>query len=136
MEKDRFRIAVFIPNQTIKKIVADFIDYAYKAMDFYPPIYKLNEMIADFATDKKLDAFHFLNDEIKKNSSIRDYISKEAHVKASLITYLCQNAYYEVKSEVEANKGYIDILMNPARDEIDYGAIIELKYIPKSEYSK
>ena len=136
MEKYRAGIKVYIPNQTIKKIVADFIDYAYKAMEFHPPIHKLNDLISDFAYEKKLDAFHFLNDEIKKNSSIRDYISKEAHVKASLITYLCQNSYYEVKSEVEANKGYIDILMNPARDEIDYGAIIELKYIPKSKYSK
>jgi hypothetical protein len=136
MEKDKFRIAVSIPNQTIKKIMADFISYAYKAMDFYPPIYKLNELIADFALEKKLDAFYFLNKEIEKNSSIRDYIRGEAHIKASLITYLCQNAYYEVKSEVEANKGYIDILLNPIRDEMEYGAIIELKYLSKKDYNE
>ncbi len=136
MEKYRAGVKVYIPNQTIKKIMSDFIDYAYKAMEFYPPIHKLNELVGDFAYEKKLDAFHFLNDEIKKNSSIRDYIAKEAHVKASLITYLCQNAYYEVQSEVEANKGYIDILLNPVRDEILYGAIIELKYISKKEYTE
>ena len=135
IKKDRFRISLSIPNQTIQKIMADFIDYAYKAMEFYPPVYKLNELVADFATDKKFDMFYFLHHEIKKNSSIRDYISQEAHVKASLITYFCQNNYYEVRSEVEANKGYIDILLNPIQDEMSYGAIIEVKYLTKKEYS-
>ena len=136
IQKYRASIKVSIPNQTIKKIMADFIEYAYRAIDFYPPTYKLNDLVADFAYDKRLDMFFFLNGEIKQNSSIRDYIKGESHIKASLITYLCQNNYYEVRSEVEANKGFIDILLNPIQDEISYGAIIELKYLSKKEYNK
>ena len=116
--------------------MADFIDYAYRAMDFYPLTYKLNDMVANFTYEKKLDIFYFLSNEIKKNSSIRDYIQKEAHIKASLITYLCQNNYYEVLSVVETNKGYADIILNPIHEEISYGAIIELKYLSKKEYNE
>jgi len=41
-----------------------------------------------------------------------------------------------VRSEFEINKGYSDITLNPIKKEIPYGAIIELKYIPKGKYSE
>jgi hypothetical protein len=136
MEKNRLNINLKIPNQTIKKIVADFIENAYRDIDFNVQLQRFNEHLANFALDGDLEVFRYLNDEVKKQSSIRDYIEGEAFMKGFLIAYLSLNPFYEVKSEAEITKGYVDILLNPIRDEISYGAVIEIKYISKSNYTK
>lgn len=46
------------------------------------------------------------------------------------------NPYYEVQTEVEVTKGFVDILLNPSMAEIPYGGVIELKYIPRSKYTE
>ena len=75
-------------------------------------------------------------DIIKNTSSLRDYIDGENFIKAYLLAYLNLNNFYEVKSEVESNKGYVDIYLNPIKEEVPYGVIIELKYIKRKEFNK
>jgi len=132
----RVGLDISIPNQTIKKIVADFIYSAYKDIDFTIKLQKFNNHILDFAYEKDLELFRYLNEEVKAQSCIRDYIDGENFIKGFLIAYLSLNPYYEVRSEFEINKGYSDITLNPIKKEIPYGAIIELKYIPKGKYSE
>jgi len=136
LQKYRFQLKLSIPNQTIKKIIAEFIQSAYRDVSFNPLIETFNNYLGDFAYEKDLKVFHYLADEVKNNSVIRDYIDGENFIKGFLIAYFSLNPYYEVMSEVEMNKGFADITLNPSIDEIPYGALIELKYIPRTKYTK
>lgn len=135
IEKYRTSLILKIPNQTIKKIVADFIYSAYKDIEFNIKLQKFNNHLSDFAYEKDLEVFRYLNEEVKAQSTIRDYIDGENFIKGFLVAYLSLNPFYEVKTELEVTKGFIDILLNPISPEIPYGGMIELKYIPKSKYT-
>ncbi|MDQ7047500.1 MAG: PD-(D/E)XK nuclease domain-containing protein, partial [Sulfurovum sp.] len=132
IEKEHFKIKFKIPNQTIKKLLSEFIHYAYRDFDDYT---MRVEKLADLAIYKDLSVFYYIAEVIKGSTSIRDYIDGENFVKAYLLAYLNLNTFYELKSEVESNKGYINILLDPISDEIPYGIIIELKYIKRSEFN-
>ena len=137
MKKELFRLKLTIPNQTLKKLLSEFIDYAYEDFDDYTmKIGTLNDHLAQLAINKDLKVFHYIAEVIKESTSIRDYIDGENFVKAYLMAYLNLNNFYELKSEVESNKGYIDILLDPIQEEVPYGVIIELKYIKRSEFNK
>ncbi|MEA2048054.1 MAG: AAA family ATPase [Campylobacterota bacterium] len=134
IERDLFRLNLKIPNQTLKKLLAEFIHYAYKDFkDYNMKVERLNVYLSDLAINKDLSVFHYMGDMIKNSTSIRDYIDGENFVKAYLLAYLNLNTFYELKSEVESNKGYIDILLDPIKEEVPFGVIIELKYIKRSE---
>jgi len=136
IEKYRISMNLKIPNQTIKKIVADFIENAYRDIDFNLQIQQFNHHLSNFGYDRSLEVFGYLNEQVKAQSSIRDYIEGEAFMKGFLIAYLSLNPFYEVKSEAEVTKGYVDILLNPIHDEIPYGGVIEIKYLSKSQFSQ
>ena len=137
IKKNLFKLDLKAPNQTIKKLLAEFIHYAYKEFDNYKiDIDALNEHLLNLAYDKDLSAFRYIADIIKSNSSLRDFIDGENFVKAYFLTYLNLNNFYEVTSEKESNKGYIDILLHPCKDEVPYGVIIELKYIKRKEFNE
>jgi len=136
IEHDILGVNLKIPNQTIKKILAEFIEYAYKDISFNLPLQKFNTQLKKFAINKQLDLFYYLNEQVSQNSKIRDYIDGEGYIKGFLAAYLSLNPYYEVETEVEKNKGYADIILTPVKAEVPYGAIIELKYLSKTEYSE
>ena len=137
IEKYRIALKLKIPNQTLKKLLSEFIDYAYKDFsDHNMKVETLNNSLLDLAYEKDLTAFKYMAQVIKESSSIRDYIDGENFVKAYLMAYLNLNTFYELKSEVESNKGYIDILLDPILDEVPYGVIIELKYIKRTEFNE
>ncbi|MFP4332938.1 MAG: AAA family ATPase [Campylobacterales bacterium] len=134
LEKYRVALNLKIPNQTIKKLLSEFIHYAYIDFeDFDMKLDTLNEHILNFGYEKDLSAFSYLAQILKQCTSIRDFIDGESFIKAFMLCYLNLNPYYELKSEPESNKGYIDILLNPVKDEIPYGGLIELKYIKRDE---
>ena len=134
IEQYRIALNLKIPNQTLKKLLAEFIHYAYKDFEDYSmKTERLNNSLLDLAYDKDLSVFHYIAEVIKNSTSIRDYIDGENFVKAYLLAYLNLNNFYELKSEVESNKGYIDILLDPIKEEVPFGVIIELKYIKRSE---
>ena len=137
IQKDLFRLSLEIPNQTFKKLLSEFIDYAYENFDDYTmKTGKLNDYLAQLAISKDLKVFEYIAEVIKESTSIRDYIDGENFIKAYLMAYLNLNNFYELKSEVESNKGYIDILLDPIQEEVPYGVIIELKYIKRSEFNE
>ena len=85
-----------------------------------------------------MNIFKFLSNEIEKNSKVRDYIEGENFIKGFLIAYLSLSPFYAVLTEVERNKGFVDILLRKApniEDDIAEG-VIELKYIARSKFTK
>ncbi|RLA71420.1 MAG: hypothetical protein DRG30_08540 [Epsilonproteobacteria bacterium] len=136
IEKYRIAINLKIPNQTLKKLLAEFIDYAYRDFENYKiNTDELNNKLLDLGYDRDLSVFHYIGKVIESSTSLRDYIDGENFVKAYLLAYLNLNTFYELKSEVESNKGYIDILLDPISDEVPYGVIVELKYIKRSDFN-
>jgi hypothetical protein len=128
-----------IPNQTIKRIMAEYIQKAYsetKLLDIQVDGFK--KTLNSFAYHNKLDMFHFLSNEINKNSSIRDYIQGESFTKGFFSAYLTLSPYFITLTEVERNKGFVDIYLKKSpniKDDINE-ALIELKYIKRSEFTQ
>lgn len=57
--------------------------------------------------------FEYFASELKRQSSIREFIEGEAHVKGFLLAYLGLARTYIIYPEYEANKGYADFYMMP-----------------------
>ena len=95
-----------------------------------------NRLINELAYQGKLSVFDYLGERINESSSIRDYISGESFIKGFLTAYLSLNPYYEVNTEREFTKGFVDIYLHPITGDVPYGAAIELKYIKRNELTE
>jgi hypothetical protein len=136
MRKYRVALKLSIPNETIKKLLAEFIHYAYRDFDDYSmKVDLVNEYLMNLGYDKDLKVFYYLNEVLKESSSVRDYIDGENFIKAYLISYLSLNNFYMLQSEKEINKGFADLVLEPVKPEVPFGVILEIKYIKKNEFS-
>jgi hypothetical protein len=135
----RGRYYLKIPNQTIQRIMAEYIQKALNESKIFDiNLNEFKDTIGDFAYDSSLEVFHYLAREIKERSKVRDYISGESFVKGFFTAYLGLSPYYAVLTEKERNKGFVDIYLKKApnvEDDITEG-LIELKYIPRSKYNE
>ncbi len=136
---ERMRYYLKIPNQTIRIIMAEYLqDALEEAKVFNIDLSRLQDLIYDLAFDGSLELFHYLADKIKEQTSIRDYIQGESLIKGLFIAYLNFSPFYAVLTEKERNKGYVDILLQKApniTDELtEY--VIELTYLTKAEFSE
>jgi len=123
-----------IPNETVKRIDIDFLrDTLNLEKLFQLNSNKLEEYLKEFALEGSLQVFKYLAKMIKENSGIRDYIYKEQSVKSMYMAYLSLSPYYVVKSELELNKGFADILIKPFNPYVKFVGLLEFKYIKQSE---
>ena len=128
-----------IPNQTIRIIMAEYIQIALKESDIFDiDLNEFKKTIRDFAYDKSLEIFEYLAKEIEKRSKVRDFTDGENLIKGFFMAYFSLSPFYAVETEVERNKGFVDILLTKApniEDEITTG-LIEFKYIKRGEFTK
>lgn len=131
----KFKLNLQIPNETVKRIDIDFLKDTLKMEEVFKlRVSHLEDHFEKFALEGKIDIFNFLAEQIELNSSIRDYIYKEQHIKAMYIAYLSLVPYYIIKSEAELQKGFADILIKPFNNEyIKYFGLLEFKYIKREE---
>ena len=125
-----------IPNQTIRQIVAEFLEKSLELTDtFKIDNQYFTSLLIDLVYKNSLEIFHYFAKELKDNSSIRDFIDGESFIKGYFIALLNQTNLFTVLSEKEENKGYVDIFLKYARDlkENLPEFIIELKYLKKQE---
>jgi len=137
IKSKEFSLNLHIPNETVKRIDIDFLDDTLKVEKLFDiNTDRLEDHFRNFAIDGDIEVFRFLAEQIKLNSSIRDYIYKEQHIKSMYLSYLSLVPYYIIKSELELNKGFADILIKPFNNEyIKYFGILEFKYINRDEKS-
>ena len=134
IKEQRLNLTLNIPNETIKRIDIDYINSSLHLEDIFSiRVDRLGEKLSDFAQYGDLEVFNFLAKEIKEASSLRDYIKGEHHIKAMYLTYLSLTNYFVVKTEAELNKGFADLFIKPLNPFVDYFALVELKYINRSE---
>jgi len=96
----------------------------------------IKEGIRQIAIEGKNDKFISVIEKTLHKLSNRDYINfDEKYIKLIMLSYFMLSNIYMVKSEYEVEDGYIDIALL-RREPIDpsYFAILEVKYIKKSEY--
>jgi len=123
-----------IPNETVKRIDIDFLrDTLSLEKVFKLNINKIEEYLKVFALDGSLEIFRYLAQMIKENTGIRDYIHKEQSIKSMYIAYLSLTPYFVTKSELELNKGFVDILIKPFNPYVKYMGLLEFKYIKRNE---
>ncbi len=123
-----------IPNETVKRIDIDFLrDTLALEKMFQLNSDKLEEYLKTFALEGSLQIFQYLAEMIKENTGIRDYIYKEQSIKSMYMAYLSLSPYYIVKSELELNKGFADILIKPFNPYVKYIGLLEFKYINRSD---
>jgi len=131
-EKDKLRLK--IPNETVKRLYYDYIEEAYRETDIFDlDLSKYSDLMTDMAYDGKWKPlFTFITDRMRESMSLRDLITGEKSIQAFLNVYLGLSSLYIVHTEREANKGYVDLVMEPflARYEgIKFSYMLEIKFI-------
>jgi hypothetical protein len=126
-----------IPNETIKQMVFEYIRRSFEnAYGFSVQMYDLLLLVRDMAYFGNFKpTFEFIENQIKKQSSLRDFIDGETFVKAFYLSFLNIYDFYISASEEEMNKGYADLIMKPfyiKYKDIKFAYLIELKYIKRS----
>lgn len=122
-----------IPNLTVREQLYSSLAEAYsKAELFDPDMSELSSLVMDMAYDGKWEpVFRFFARELEQQSSIREFIEGEAHVKGFLLAYLGLTRGYVILPEHESSKGYADFYMMPDllhQPDIAYSYIVEVKY--------
>lgn len=122
-----------IPNLAVREQLYTYLAEAYsKAELFDSDISELSSLVMDMAYDGKWEpVFHFFARELERQSSIREFIEGEAHVKGFLLAYLGLTRGYTILPEYESSKGYAGFYMMPdllRQPDIAYSYIVEVKY--------
>ena len=130
-----------IPNQTVRSLMYEYIREGYEdtgvfSLDFW----HLGKLVRDMAYRGEWEpVFRFLADEIRKQTSVRDYLTGEKVVQTFLLAYLNVSDYFVVRSEEEMGKGFADLYMEPflaKYPDVAYSYLVELKYVSRSEFSE
>jgi hypothetical protein len=127
-------ITLSIPNETVKRIDVDYIKESLRDAEmFKADLNTLSDLYRDFALNGNVEVFRFFASEIKRNTSIRDYITGEVMIKAMYISYLSFTNYYVVKSEAELNKGFADLFLVPLNPYVVWFALVEFKFVERGK---
>ena len=131
-------IKLKIPNNTIQKIMAEFLNRMLTDSDTLNlDIREFDKKLKNLAFDDSLELFYFLSEKIKDNTSLRDLINQESDIKMIYMTYLSLTRLYAPVSELELNQGYSDIFLikSPNIKEDIPNILIEFKFLKQSDKS-
>ena len=125
-----------IPNHVIKTIYWE--QYFQKINEDYDiQVRDVRIAVNEMRMNGNIEPFIEFLKKILEDLSNRDLIKMdEKHIKMMIITLLGVDSTYFLQSEVENNKGYVDILLKRKiqfKDITKFQYLIELKYIRESE---
>jgi hypothetical protein len=127
-----------IPNLAISHLMYGYIRGAYKDADIFRiNLWKFGNLVRKMAWEGEWEAvFSFLAEEVRAQTSIRDYLQGEKIIQGFLLAYMSINDFLIPHTEYEADKGYSDFFLEPfllKYPEIPYGYLIEIKYIKRGD---
>ena len=128
-----------IPNKVMKEIYSDyFLQILDKETDLRINESEYNEILREIALEGKIDKIVEMLERYLKNLSNRDYIKfDEKYVKIIFYCIAMNLKIFRLKSEMEVQRKYPDILLIPKEKEKGYrGVMIEFKYLKKGEENK
>ncbi|RKZ74534.1 MAG: hypothetical protein DRR19_30025 [Candidatus Parabeggiatoa sp. nov. 1] len=131
---------LIIPNRTVQQLMYGYLREGYEDVDvFNIDLWRFANLIWNMAYKGEWQpVFQFLAQEVEKQTSIRDYLTGEKVIQTFLLAYLNVTDYYTTRTEEEMGKGFVDLYLEPffpKYDDINYGYLIELKYIKRSEFT-
>ena len=131
-------VRLAIPNQTVRRLLYGHLRDAYDDVGVLSiDLHALATLLHRMALHGEWQpVFDFLKDAIATQTSIRDYLDGEKVIQGFLAAYLGTSRHFLVRTEVELNKGYADIVLEPLvaqYPELRHGYLIELKYLKRVE---
>ena len=128
-----------IPNRVMKEIYsAYFLEILSKTTDLYISENDYNEILKEIALEGRIDKAMDMLEKYLKNLSNRDFIKfDEKYVKLIFYCIAMNLKIFRLKSEMEVQRKYPDILLIPKDKSKGYkGVMIEFKYLKKEESEK
>ena len=127
-----------IPNNVMKEIYSDYFLKILKDELKIDINENYTEIAREIALEGKIDKIVEMLEKYLKNLSNRDYIKfDEKYIKLIFFCIAMNLKIFRLKSEMEVQKKYPDILLIPKDSSKDYkGVMIEFKYLKKDEKSK
>ena len=131
-------LSLGIPNNNVRMQYYNYIlkEYAqYKIVN----VNKLQIAFVKMSLDGLWqEPLQYMADCYKQLSSVRDAIEGERNIQGFFLAYLSLNDYYITAPEVELNHGYCDffLLPNMTHYQANHSYILELKYLPKADYTE
>ncbi len=127
-----------VPNKLMREL---YSEYFIKLLSLETDMNITNEYTAirrEIALEGKIDKIVNIMEEFLKRLSNRDYVKfEEKYIKIMFYTIASSINGYVVKSEMEVERKYPDIVMMPKERDKGYKSImIEFKYLRKDEESK
>ena len=128
-----------IPNKVMKEIYSDyFLKILNEEANLIIKEREYNEILQEVALEGKIDKAVGLLQKYLSNLSNRDYQRfDEKYVKLIFYCIMMNLKIYTVKSEMEVEREYPDMVLIPREVDKGYNAImIEFKYLKKTEEDK
>ena len=130
------RAELKIPNNVMKEIYSDyFLKMIDQQAQMTIELKEYNEILEEMALEGKIDKIVEMLEKYLKNLSNRDFQRfDEKYVKLIFYSIAMNLKIYSVKSELEVEREYPDILLIPRDRTKGYNAImVEFKYLKKGE---
>ena len=123
-----------VPNLTIRQILFSYIEQGYwEAEVFNMKVFRLKELMKEMAyRGAWRPVFEYFAEEVRAQTSIRDYLEGEKAVQTLHLVYMNLTNYFVIYPEQELNKGYGDLWMSPNflnHPEMQYCYVVEFKYV-------
>ena len=125
-----------IPNKVMKEIYADyFLKILKNNSNVELDEKEFNEILEEIAIKGGIEKLTSIVEKYLQNLSNRDFIKfDEKYVKIIFYCILMNLKFFSVKSEMEVNRHYPDLLIIPREEQDKYfGVMIEFKYLKKGE---
>ena len=130
------RAELKIPNNVMKEIYSDyFLKMIDQQAQMTIELKEYNEILEEMALEGRIDKIVEMLEKYLKNLSNRDFQRfDEKYVKLIFYSIAMNLKIYSVKSELEVEREYPDIVLIPRDKTKGYNAImIEFKYLKKGE---
>ncbi len=136
----RHEVLLHIPNQTVKRLMYGYLRDAFEDVDLFRiDLWHFSNLLRSMAYEGAWQpVMDFLAEQIAHQTAIRDYLGGEKVIQGFLLAYLSVTQHYLTWSERELGKGFADIYLEPSLTrfpDMPFGYLIELKYLPRSEFS-
>ena len=128
-----------IPNRVMKEIYSEyFMNILNKNADLQIAESEYTEILKEIALEGKIDKLVSLAQKYLENLSNRDYVKfDEKYIKLIFYCIAINLKIFRLKSEMEVQRKYPDILLIPKNQTKGYkGIMIEFKYLKKEQAEK
>lgn len=126
-----------IPNNNVRTQYYNYMLENYGTISNIRETNLKNGFTAMAYDGKWEETLQYMADCYKNMSSVRDSIEGERNIQGFFLAYFSLNDYYYTAPELELQHGYCDffLLPNLTHYKSSHCYIIEMKYLPKSDYA-